>query len=1447
MSRVARAPRERTRHDRGSSRDDAATTVHAPAPAPAPESVPGWSTGYAGTPFALGTVQRKVAIGEAHDPYEVEAERVSKVIASGGSIAPESISQIASGGPPVGQRAAAPADKKKEEEKAKPPVQKAAAPAGPTDKKKEDEKAKPPVQKAAAPAGPTDKKKDDDKAKPPVQKAAAPAGPAEKREDENAKPPVQKAAAPAEPTDKKKEDEKTHPPVQKAAAPAGPTNKKKNDDNAKPPVQKAAAPAGPAEKREDKKAKPPVQKAAAPAGPTDKKKADEKAKPPVQKATAPAGPADKKKEEKGKRPAQQENPVQKAEVPSPEGVARPEKKQEPEKPPEAIQLAEKERKGDERVKPVEEKVKDAPLQKAAASAAKSHEGENKKAATPKTAQRSGPPEKDREKAAAERSGPLQRDGAAAPTHTMEDVAEGAIRSKGTGEPMHSPTRQAIERGMGLDFSDVRVHRGDGAHEAAQGLEARAFTQGRDIWLGGGESPHDVGLMAHEATHVAQQTGSVHRMLVQRAGGSGSVGPGAGSGRGAAGGARPAAGPAEPASIDSAAKAISIPTIQVPSYARKADSIPEPLDLPKAPTRPADQRQVFANDIGGDGGFTSAVKAKVEGQQGVESATTGKKIYFLQPRSKETYVIGDADSLPAKLTLPSWDKRGRHHSYDVDHIREMQLGGTNTPENMELLDSSANRSSGSLIRNEVTQKISQAIVPEIGPGKIWSKAPDPRAVQAEYQIRFEKKAPTLNVAGDPDEFWSRADLKAGKHLEPMKVLKASEIERKHLRGDATHLTIFPSERGGGAHVVPWEEGAKEKAYGKKGFLRNFDANAITYEPGKGGAISGTKFSGSKTIKAKPVTWALKETEGLPFTAYVDRSSVLATLKTLDVVGASPLELGEVFVDDDGSLKASGLLKADIPLLRGVEIDVALEEDRLTVTKSFSPDDLKLPGPIKVTSCTLSLEAGSEGLAAAGEVQFEIERLGQGAIRGEASTHEGLVIKGKFNFDSKLFDPAEVDVQYAGGKFSGGGRLGIPPGKVRGIESATITAHFDDDKIEATGSIKPKVPGIEQADLSMTYGREQGLVIGGHLELKKDIPGIAGGSVDATVTKTPGADDYKVKATGSATPKIPGISAQLTVSYDDGVFDIVGTAGYEKGRLKGSVTVGATNRPVNEDGQPAAAAAAPSDTITFYGGGSLTLRLAPWLEGTAAVKFKPPKGDIEVTGRIGLPAALQLFPEKALNKNIFTIGIDIPIVGVSVAGHRIGIFANISGGLDLSAGIGPGELQDLHLEVTYSPAHEEDTHVAGGAKLHIPAHAGLRLFVRGSLGAGIPIVSASAGLEVGGGLGLEGALDAAVNVDWTPARGLDITASAEIYVEPKLKFDITGFVLVEADLLIKTVELYSKRWQLAAVEYGSGLRFGLKLPVHYQEDKPFDISFSDIEIIKPELNAKDILTGLIKQIA
>ncbi len=55
-----------------------------------------------------------------------------------------------------------------------------------------------------------------------------------------------------------------------------------------------------------------------------------------------------------------------------------------------------------------------------------------------------------------------------------------------------------------DLSGVRVRQDAASANAANTIGARAFTLGRTIHLGSGSSPNDVGLIAHEATHVVQQ-------------------------------------------------------------------------------------------------------------------------------------------------------------------------------------------------------------------------------------------------------------------------------------------------------------------------------------------------------------------------------------------------------------------------------------------------------------------------------------------------------------------------------------------------------------------------------------------------------------------------------------------------------------------------------------------------------------------------------------------------------------------------------------------------------------------------------------------------------------------------------------------------------------------------------------------------------------------------------
>jgi Domain of unknown function (DUF4157) len=85
-----------------------------------------------------------------------------------------------------------------------------------------------------------------------------------------------------------------------------------------------------------------------------------------------------------------------------------------------------------------------------------------------------------------------------------------------GTPIPPAVRQRVEPHVGADLGAVRVLTGPHASIAAASLGARAFTAGSTIVLGRGESASDTRLMAHEATHVAQQAGAADRHGVHRA-------------------------------------------------------------------------------------------------------------------------------------------------------------------------------------------------------------------------------------------------------------------------------------------------------------------------------------------------------------------------------------------------------------------------------------------------------------------------------------------------------------------------------------------------------------------------------------------------------------------------------------------------------------------------------------------------------------------------------------------------------------------------------------------------------------------------------------------------------------------------------------------------------------------------------------------------------------------
>jgi hypothetical protein len=90
------------------------------------------------------------------------------------------------------------------------------------------------------------------------------------------------------------------------------------------------------------------------------------------------------------------------------------------------------------------------------------------------------------------------------------------KQRGGGQSLHKSTRDFFESRFGYDFSQVRVHTDTESDNLNRDLNARAFTTGEDIFFRRGEynpgSSNGRELLAHELTHVVQQTGETRSKL-----------------------------------------------------------------------------------------------------------------------------------------------------------------------------------------------------------------------------------------------------------------------------------------------------------------------------------------------------------------------------------------------------------------------------------------------------------------------------------------------------------------------------------------------------------------------------------------------------------------------------------------------------------------------------------------------------------------------------------------------------------------------------------------------------------------------------------------------------------------------------------------------------------------------------------------------------------------------
>lgn len=995
-------------------------------------------------------------------------------------------------------------------------------------------------------------------------------------------------------------------------------------------------------------------------------------------------------------------------------------------------------------------------------------------------------------------------------------------SSSSGAPMDDETKSQMESGFGQDFSHVNIHTDSSAVQMSKDLNAQAFTYGSDIYFNDGKynpsSNEGKHLLAHELTHTVQQTGGIQAKRIQKKV-EGKVWTG------------------KDGKLDmtqSSSPQLTIANLRVPTFKKRFHQKKDFM-LPQN-KRSNRQASEWDKNILAEGSLKKKLINKVKRERAPELVRNGKPIYYLKMHKRNVFIIGDIGTIVAKTTRPFWTREGAFQRHHVDHKEEYQLGGADLDmDNLWMLDESANTSSGSNINNELNNKVKK--IRKAAGKELGQEIPEvPKS-----NIKIARVKGKLKSRGVTSSYTEK-QIQKGHSLKGLNTLDKKEVKKHGVLGSPSSLVIFTNAAGGGMRNIPWEEGKNQKAGLAVPFGHNFKINSISYKKDEGGTIIGTAFEETKKtgeiIKSKILPpMEIKETDAVDYGGYISKVSVQrAAKKALEAIPMSPIILNEVSLDPIQGLVGNGKIHPSIPIIANADLDISIRGNDVIVSKTFSPGDIDLPYPFEITNTSLSVFMSTrKGFGIDGQTNFKIASLGEGFVKAGKDQSQGFNLLGELIFDSNFFEPAKAAVSYKNKIWDFSGTLGVKENKIKGLKSAQVNVRSLNGVLHADGKGLLDIPKVNNAEVTFFYSPATGMIITGDFEIS-DTSGIQSSKFNVVVGRN--ADGkWVVSASGYVIPKTAGLqSAKISGTYLDGLFTLEATKSYKIGILSGDVTIGVTNRTVDEEGN---LVGEPGDNLVFYGDATLEAIFASFLKGTAKAKITP-SGDLIISGGISLPKEVDLTKKKweiKPNKLMEFPTVEVPIAGIRVLGKGIGIFATFGGRLEFAAGLGPLKLKNLNLNLeNFDPKDVSTAKVTGGAALDLPAYAKLSLIAFAGVGVDLLIVEITGKLNGGASMVLEGNAGASVNVEWSKSNGLQLKdAQASLQAQVKLLLELFATVDVDLDLLLKTVNVYHERFNLKSFEYASGLNLGIKFPVTMENNTPKEVGFGDLDITRPPFDS------------
>src|SRR5262249_20971629 len=249
--------------------------------------------------------------------------------------------------------------------------------------------------------------------------------------------------------------------------------------------------------------------------------------------------------------------------------------------------------------------------------------------------------------------------------------------------------------------------------------------------------------------------------------------------------------------------------------------------------------------------------------------------------------------------------------------------------------------------------------------------------------------------------------------------------------------------------------------------------------------------------------------------------------------------------------------------------------------------------------LEMGVGANGFFLAGSADIAVESVGHGTISARVEKDD-VILKGIFNLDLDFLNKPQIEVTYslAHDDFTAKATLELKKKALPGVGSGKVTIEITRNELGLTGSFM--LGGLlSGSEITAGYTNATGLVVEGKdlpLPVEK-LPGVSDAKVTVRAVRTPeGA--WQISGGGKASLARARATPTLDMFFEGAAVTFKGRATVSKGPASGWLEVTATNRAVDDAGNPVEGG--PVGELKIWGKGEATVKFGKILTGTVGIE-------------------------------------------------------------------------------------------------------------------------------------------------------------------------------------------------------------------------------------------------------